>query len=298
LTHQDSKNARAGSLNDHTVFENSSLFPYLGIERGYFLDIQHFFGEKKLHGFKVLCSICNLSCYYCHRLPFLRTYSRLLSASNVLDEMESWKPFNIVTLTGGEVTLVSVAAAQIMDILESRGVTTLFSTNGVLCNKVDYLTRHASLVKIDVKGSRRLYEKITGNNCYDQVLQSVQVCVDRLRTEVKILLHSFSDESDILSVLKDLEAATGFPDNMIVEFQLIRDFLRQGIEEPDAEKFKKICSKARPLPSTVLLKHYGDEEIIYKLVEGRWDLYRKKEVPLKFSWKTETESAGDEKARS
>lgn len=71
---------------------------------------------------------------------------------------------------------------------------------------------------------------------------------------------------------------------MIIEFQLIKDFLHKNIQEPDTNKLMNICKKAYPLPETTLLKHYGTEEVIYKLVDGEWLVYRKKEIPLKFDW--------------
>jgi len=88
-----------------SITEEQAPFPFAGIEKGYFLDVQHFFGEKKLVGFKVLCSFCNYSCYYCHRKAFVNRKYSLVSASEVLRRMEECEPYNIVTFTGGEITL-------------------------------------------------------------------------------------------------------------------------------------------------------------------------------------------------
>jgi len=266
------------------ISENEMNFPYVGIERGYFLDIQHFFGEKKLVGFKVLTSVCNFKCYYCHREPFLYNDSNMLTVNQVLSEMKKWEPYNIVTLTGGEITLVAEPAVKIMDALKLRDVNTVFSTNGYLTEKVDFLTKHADVVKIDVKCSRKTYKNVTGINGYEKAMESVGICSSRLDTEVKLLLHSFTTEDDILSILKDLKDTTNYPSNLIIEFQLIKDFLHKNIQEPDANKMMDICKKTYPLPETVLLKHYGTEEVIYKLLNGEWVVYRKKEIPLIFNW--------------
>jgi pyruvate-formate lyase-activating enzyme len=259
-------------------------FPLVGIERGYFLDVQHFFGDKKLVGFKVLCSPCNMKCYYCHRSPFLNRNVKWLSIDELFKKMKEWEPYNIVTLTGGEVTLVTEVSAEIMDRLRSKGITVLFSTNGLLTGNVDLLTKHADLVKIDVKASRRLYKKVTGVQCYDQVLESVAICTSRLNTEVKIILHSFTKDKEIEEIIKDLYDVTGFPENMIIEFQLIKDFLNRGIREPNFEEMKKICSKIKPLPSVVLLKSYTEREVVLKLVGNEWIIYKEKEIPLRFNW--------------
>jgi len=259
-------------------------FPLIGIERGYFLDIQHFFGERKLLGFKVLCAPCNLRCYYCHRSPFIGKGVRAMTHDEVVREIEKWSPYNIMTFTGGEITLVAEPTAALMDSLRSSEVSVLFSTNGVLSDKVEYLTKHANLVKIDVKGSERLYDRVAGLPVYRRVMESVGICAARLPTEVKVLLHSFTEQEDIESVLRDLKAVTGFPDNLIVEFQLVKDFLGLGIEEPNGQRIRKICSRVSPLPEAVLLKEYGSEEVIEELTDGEWRLYRKKEIPLRFNW--------------
>jgi pyruvate-formate lyase-activating enzyme len=264
--------------------EKEMYFPYVGIERGYFLDVQHFFGDKKLVGFKVLTSVCNFKCYYCHRKSFLYDTNNILTVDQVLSEMKKWEPYNIVTLTGGEITLVAKPAAKIMDVLRSRNVNTVFSTNGYLTEEVDFLTKHADIVKIDIKGSRKTYNIVTGIDGYKKTMESIGICSSRLNTEVKILLHSFTTEDDILSILKDLKDITNYPDNLIIEFQLIKNFLHENIQEPDTNKMMNICKKAYPLPETVLLKHYGTEEVIYKLLNGEWVKYRKKEIPLKFNW--------------
>lgn len=264
--------------------EELELFPFAGIEKGYFLDVQRFFREKKLVGFKVLCSRCNYGCYYCHRRGFLNKKLSFVSASDVLKKMEEHKPYNIVTFTGGEITLAATPAAKMMDFVRNSGATALFSTNGFLTEQVDYLTKHADLVKIDAKGSRRVYEKVTGVDGYEHMLESAKICSSRLNTEVKIMIHSFTSELDIGSLLQDLKNATGFPESLILEFQLVKDFLHEGISEPNVDRFLEICREARPKPSTVFFKHYEQEEFILELIEDKWELYKKKEIPLKFDW--------------
>jgi len=263
---------------------SKSVIPFVGFERGYFLDIQSFFPKKQLIGHKILVNPCNLRCYYCHRRAFVDSKYPMTPTKEILARLRNLEFFNTIVLTGGEITLYCDAAIEIMKQLKSSGIVTLFSTNGSFPDRVRRMLPFSEVVKIDIKGERSQYKRITGQEIYDSVLKSIGVASENTKTEVKIILHCFTKPADINRILEDVHECTGMPANLAIEFQPIRDFLRLGILEPNLEKTMKMCAAASPLPSIVQLKHYGEKERIYKLENRRWEVFREKEIPLRFNW--------------
>jgi|SRR5271157_1911948 len=260
------------------------MIPFVGFERGYFLDIQSFFPNKQLIGHKILTSTCNLRCYYCHRRVFLGREYQAASTERILASLQKLEFFNTIVLTGGEITPWCDAAIEIMKQLKSSGIVTLFSTNGSFPDNVERMLPFSEVVKIDVKGSRSQYEFVTGQEVYDAVLRSIAAASAKTNVEVKIILHDFTKSVDINGILEDVYECTGMPSNLAIEFQPIRDFLKLGISEPELEKTMEMCAQASPLPSLTLLKHYGEKERIYKLEDQEWGIFREKEIPLRFDW--------------
>ena len=258
--------------------------PFVGFERGYFLDIQSFFPKKQLTGHKILSGPCNLRCYYCHRRDFLDCKPPMISTSKILMELHKIELYNTIVLTGGEITLHHVAGINIMKQLRRQGIITLFSTNGSFPSKVKQMLPLSNVVKIDIKGSKSQYKHITGHEVYDSVMKSIKIACNETNVEVKIILHDFTQPQHINLVLEDIYQNTGMPSNLAVEFQPVRDFLRLGIAEPDVRRMMAVCAIARPLPTITLLKHYGKKERIYRLKDGAWEVFCEKEIPLKFSW--------------
>lgn len=141
--------------------------PFVGFERGYFLDIQSFFPTKQLIGHKILSSPCNIQCYYCHRKEFLNSKYPMISIDEILRNLHDLAFYNTVVVTGGEITLFYLAALEIMKQLREQGITTLFSTNGSFPDRVKRMVQYADVVKIDIKGHRSQYKRITGYDIYD-----------------------------------------------------------------------------------------------------------------------------------
>ena len=259
--------------------------PFVGFERGYFLDIQSFFPKKQLFGHKILSSPCNLRCYYCHRRAFLDGKYPLISTKKVLAELYKLEFFNTIVLTGGEITLYYQAAIDIMKHLQNAGITTLFSTNGSFQRRVEQMLPFADVVKIDIKGHKSQYKHVTGDEkTYDSALQSIAIASEKTKVEVKIILHGFTEPRHINQILEDVYQYTGMPSNLAVEFQPVRDFLKLGIAEPEIVRTLTICAAAKPLPLITLLKHYGEKERIYRLENSRWKIFCEKEIPLRFNW--------------
>jgi len=258
--------------------------PFVGFERGYFLDIQSFFPTKELIGHKILSAPCNLRCYYCHRRAFLESDYPMVKVNRILDALSTLDFYNTVVVTGGEITLYHEAASKIMELLGRKGITTLFSTNGAFPDRVEKMVRFSDVAKIDIKGTRSQYKRIAGQEIYDSVLRSIAIATERTKVEVKLILHYFTKPDHIDEVLGDIYECTGMPSNLAVEFQPVKDFLRSGFSEPDIDWIMNICANAKPLPAIALLKHYGEKERIYRLSDGRWDVFREKEIPLRFKW--------------
>lgn len=258
----------------------NSEVPFLFLERGYFLDIQYFFGNKSLSGFKFLCGICNLNCYYCHRVPHFQN-AKEKTLSEVLEEMDKWEPYNIATLTGGEITLIPTQAICLMKELHRRNKYVVFSTNATNVNQISKMVKLADVIKIDLKASHRNMKKVCGRDYYDNAIEAISMCaLSKKPTEVKVIIHQFTHEDDIRSRLIDLEEATGFPKNMIIEFQVIHDFLNTGIGVKEGDKYRNICKKFSHLPEVALFKEYGRLEKIQILRNGDWELFGEKEIPL------------------
>ena len=262
-----------------------SGIPFVGFERGYFLDIQSFFPQKHLIGYKILSGHCNLQCYYCHRRVFLDGKYSFVSTRKILAGLSKLQFFNTIVLTGGEITLHYQAAINIMEQLRKKGITTLFSTNGSFPRRVEHMLPFADVIKIDIKGHKSQYKHITGDRkAYDFALQSIAIASEKKKVEVKLILHSFTEPIHINQVLEDIYRQTDMPPNLCIEFQPVRDFLGLGIAEPEIARTLDICARAKPLPRTTLLKHYGEKERIYRLENGRWKIFLEKEIPLRFNW--------------
>lgn len=254
--------------------------PFLFLERGYYLDVQYFFGKKSLSGFKLLCGVCNLNCYYCHRIPHFKNVENTF-LSDIIREMNKWEPYNIVTLTGGEITLLPEQAINLMKNLHKENKCVIFSTNASNKAPIAEMVKFTDVVKIDLKASRKNMKKVCGINYYDDALESISICVSSKKpVEAKILIHAFTTEDDIKTRLRDLEKTTGYPKNMITEFQLIHDFLNQGIGVKNGDKYREVCKNMSPLPDVVLFKEYSNVETIEILNEGKWELFAKKSIPL------------------
>ena len=258
---------------------NSRKIPYLFLERGYFLDVQYFFGQERLSGFKLLCGICDLNCYYCHRIPLFRK-TRDVPIAEILEEMSTWEPYNIATLTGGEITLLPDEAKYLAEELRKRKKKVVISTNAKNKGEIAELVDYVDIVKIDLKASHRKIKEVCGEDYYNDALESIAICASSKPTEVKMLIHSFDTAEDIKSRLADLQRITGYPRNMIVQFQLIHDFLDKGIGVENGSKYRNTCKNLSPLPEIVLFKEYGRQETIEILKAGKWELFGKKEVPL------------------
>lgn len=267
----------------HRISKNGSRtleMPFLFLERGYFLDIKHFFGGKSLSGFKLLCGVCNLNCYYCHRIPHFKNMKNTL-LSDIKKEMNKWEPYNIVTLTGGEITLLPKQAIYLMKNLHKSNKYVAFSTNASNKTQIAEMVKFADAVKIDLKASRKNMKKVCGINYYDDALESISMCASTKRPmEVKILIHAFTSEYDIKTRLIDLEKTTGYPQSMIIQFQLIYDFLNQGIGVKNGDRYRDLCKNMSHVPDTVLFKQYSNVETIEILDEGKWKLFAKKRIPL------------------
>lgn len=261
--------------------------PLVGFERGYFLDIQSFLPKKQLIGHKILSGQCNLRCYYCHRRTFLDNVYPLISPKEILGELHKLEFFNTIVLTGGEITLNHQAAIEIMRQLQDSGITTLFSTNGSFPRRVEQMIPFADVVKIDIKGDKSHYRKIAGYETYDSALKSISIASKKTKVEVKVIVHSFTEQKHIDDILEDIYQYTGMPSNLAIEFQPVRDFLEQGIAEPKIEQVMNMCKIAKPLPFMVLLKHYGERDRIYILENGKWKVFLEKEIPLRFDWNSE-----------
>jgi pyruvate-formate lyase-activating enzyme len=258
--------------------------PFVGFERGYFLDIRCFFPTKDLIGHKILSGPCNLRCYYCHRRDFIGGDYPPITIDNILTRLREQAYFNTVVLTGGEITLYHDSAIGIMKQLKSNGITTVFSTNGSFPDRVKQMVPFANVMKIDVKGYKSQYERITGYQIYDKVMQSINTGCSKTNVEVKIILHAFTQLRDIRLILEDLYNATSMPENMAIEFQLVKDFLKTGMSEPSVERMMDMCTTVGPLPTITLLKYYGENERIFRLKDGAWKLWLEKEIPLRFNW--------------
>lgn len=258
--------------------------PFVGFERGYFLDIQSFFPTKQLIGHKILSGQCNLRCYYCHRRDFLESSYPLTPIGEILSNLREREFHNTIVVTGGEITLHYAAAIEIMKRLRKEAITTLFSTNGAFPDRVEQMAEFSDVVKIDVKGHESQYRQITGHEIYHSVMKSIGIASRITNIEVKLILHDFTQPQQINQILKDVHEATGMPVNLAVQFQPVRDFLKLGIAEPRIERVMEVCATAEPLPDITLLKHYGEKERIYRLEHREWQVYREKEIPLRFNW--------------
>ena len=258
--------------------------PFVGFERGYFLDIQCFFPNKQLIGHKILSGPCNIRCYYCHRKDFLDKLNPLIPINKILRDLSKQAFYNTIVVTGGEITLYYEAAIKILKHLRAKGINTLFSTNGSFPSRVKEMIPFSNTVKIDVKGPKSMYKYITGFDIYSSVLQSIALAANNINVEVKILLHSFTKPNHINQILRDIFNVSGMPSNLAIEFQPVRDFLREGFYEPNVESLMNICANAYPLPAITLLKHYGEKERIYRLTNRKWEIFREKEIPLRFKW--------------
>ncbi len=259
--------------------------PLVGFERGYFLDIQCFFPKKQLIGHKILSGPCNLRCYYCHRIDFLDRKQPMIPIDEILMKLHKMEFYNTIVVTGGEITLYHVAAINIMKQLQKDGITTLFSTNGSFPDRVKQMLPFSDVVKIDIKGHKSQYKRIARQDIYDLAMESITIACDKTYVEVKIILHNFTQPQHINQILEDIYQWTGMPPNLAVEFQPVRDFLKLGITEPNIEQIMNVCATAKPLPAITLLKHYGEKERIYKLKDGTWEVFKEKEIPLRFNWK-------------
>ncbi len=258
--------------------------PFVGFERGYFLDIQCFFPEKELIGHKILSGPCNVNCYYCHRVDFLYAKYPMVPIDDILNKLRNLEYYNTIVVTGGEITLFHLPALRIMKRLQHEGITTLFSTNGSFPDRVREMVPHADVVKIDIKGHKSQYERIAGKDIYDSALRSISIASRKTNVEVKLILHSYTRQEHINQILYDVYEQTGMPPNLAIEFQPVRDFLGIGIAEPYINNIMEICASAKPLPAITLLKHYGEKEHIYRLDGGGWKVFREKEIPLRFNW--------------
>lgn len=254
--------------------------PFLFLERGYFADIKYFFPDLTLSGFKLLCGACNLKCYYCHRIPHF-DYAENRPLTEIVKETDKWEPYNIATLTGGEITLFPEQAKFMIDYLHKRNKYAVFSTNATNSLAIAELIKYADVVKIDLKAARKNVKKVCGVDNYDDELESIAICASSKKpTEVKVLIHAFTTEDDIKSELADLQKVTGYPKNMILEFQLIHDFMNQGIGVERGGKYREICRNAFPLPDVVLFKEYSNMETIEILDKRNWKAFAKKDIPL------------------
>jgi pyruvate-formate lyase-activating enzyme len=258
--------------------------PFVGFERGYFLDIQSFFPKRRLIGHKILSGPCNLECYYCHRRGFLRRDLPLVTVDEIVARLRKQDDYNTVVLTGGEITLFHTAAIEIMRHLRGNGITTLFSTNGSFPDRVQQIVPFADVVKIDIKGHRSQYERVAGHQIYEAVMRSISVGCAKTNVEVRIIIHAFTEPRHIEPILQDIYKTTGMPGKITIEFQPVTDFLGIGVAEPSLERLMDMCANARPLSALTLLKHYGEKECIYRLSDGAWKLYLQKEIPLRFDW--------------
>lgn len=259
--------------------------PFVGFERAYFLDIRCFFPTQDLIGYKILSGPCNLGCYYCHRIDFLRRDYPPITINNILTRLHEQSQYNTIVITGGEITLYHSSAIAIMKQLKQDGIITVFSTNGSFPDRVRQMVSFADVMKIDIKGSKSQYERVTGYQIYDKVMQSISIGCSKTNVEVKIILHAFTQLRDIRLILEDLHNATGMPENMAIEFQLVKDFLRMGLTEPNVERMMDMCATIAPLHTLTLLKYYGPEkECIFRLRDGTWRLWLEKEIPLRFDW--------------
>lgn len=264
--------------------------PFVDFERGYFLDIKCFFPNKRLIGHKILSGPCNLKCYYCHRKDFLNDNQPLVPIEEILNKLEKREYYNTIVVTGGEITLFHKAASAIMRRLKSKGITTLFSTNGFFPKRVEKMLEFADVVKIDIKGTKSQYIDICGADIYAETLKSISIASKKRCVEVKCILHHYTKENHIEKILNDLYKYTGMPSNLAIEFQPVKDFLNIGVKEPNVEKLMNICAFLQPLPNIALFKHYGEKERIYKLEDGNWQVYFEKEIPLRFNWKNNDNS--------
>ncbi len=258
--------------------------PFVDFERGYFLDIKCFFPNKKLIGHKILSGSCNVNCYYCHRIDFLNKSYPLIPVGTILSKLKEQKYYNTIVVTGGEITLYYEAAIAIMKQLKKQNITTLFSSNGFYPDRIEKMLPFADVVKLDIKGPNELYKKISGKDFYNSAIESISIAAKKVNIEVKLILHQFTTQQHINSILEDIYRATGMPQNLAIEYQPVRDFLNIGLPEPKISEIMEMCLNARPCPEISLLKYYGEKERIYRKQGNDWIVFKEKEIPLRFNW--------------
>jgi pyruvate-formate lyase-activating enzyme len=206
--------------------------------------------------------------------------------NEILIRLRELEYYNTVVVTGGEITLHFKAAISIMNALQAEGITTLFSTNGLFPDRVTAMCQYADAVKIDIKDTRGKYRDTSGQDAYDLVMESLSNASRFTNVEFKIIIHEHTTKDDIEAILRDVKSATGFPSNVAVQFQPVRDFLNAGLIEPSINNVMMMCAEANPRPQIALLKHYGTVERIYRLIDEDWIVFREKEIPLRFDWGT------------
>lgn len=182
-----------------------TALPFVGFERGYFLDIQCFFPNKILIGHKILSGPCNVKCYYCHRKNFLDQNYPLIPVHQILSELKKQKFYNTIVVTGGEITLYHDAAIEIMRKLKRHEITTLFSTNGFYPDRIKKMLPFADVIKLDIKGPNHLYRKISGKDFYKSAIESISIASKEINIEVKLILHDFTTQEHINSILNNIQ---------------------------------------------------------------------------------------------